>query len=156
MSDLDPRTLRNIQTLDPKARDAFALFARCAKTVAAGFGCDYIMICGNRTWAEQDALYARGRTAPGPKVTNAKGGQSNHNFGIAADFGVFRGKVYLDDSDPKLASRVHRACAEHAESCGLDWGGHWRGFEDEPHYEVSTGLSLADKRRIYQQKGSVL
>nr|WP_295770097.1 M15 family metallopeptidase [Rhodoferax sp.] len=41
-----------------------------------------------RSCAEQDALYAQGRTAPGNKVTNAKSGDSNHNFGIAFDIGV--------------------------------------------------------------------
>jgi len=43
------------------------------------------LISGLRTYEEQDALYAQGRTAPGPKVTNAPGGHSNHNFGLAFD-----------------------------------------------------------------------
>ena len=115
-----------------------------------------VMIAGNRTWKEQDALYAQGRTKPGSKVTNARGGYSNHNFGIAADFGVFRGGVYLDEKDPKQADACHRACAAQAEACGLEWGGHWESFPDYPHYEVLTVLSLAQKRERFQQKGSVL
>ncbi len=57
------------------------------------------IISGTRThMQEQDALYARRRTAPGPRVTNARGGYSNHNFGIAWDIGLFRGGKYLEDS----------------------------------------------------------
>lgn len=156
MTSLSPRTLKNIATLDVRAQAAFTLFAQLAKDAAAKLGCDYIMIAGNRTWAEQDALYARGRTAPGSKVTNARGGFSNHNFGIAGDFGVFKGKVYLDESDPKLAAKVHRACAALAEGCGLDWGGNWESFQDMPHYEIHTVLSTSAKRQKFLQAGSVL
>ena len=41
-----------------------------------------------RTVAEQDALYAQGRTKPGKKVTNAPGSSysSQHQWGIAFDF----------------------------------------------------------------------
>ena len=154
--EIDARTLKNILTLDAKARQAFADFTVAAKAKALELGCDYIGICGNRTYAEQNALYARGRTEPGPRVTNARGGYSNHNFGIAMDFGVFRGKVYLDDSDPKLARKVHLACAELAEEFGLSAGAYWESFPDLPHYEVSTKLTLAQKRERYNRTGSVL
>ncbi len=154
--DLDERTLRNIATLDPKCRERFAQFARLAKATAATLGCDYIMISGNRSYAEQDALYAQGRTKPGAIVTKAKGGQSNHNFGIAGDFGVFRGKVYLDGTDAAMAAKVHKACSEHAAACGLEWGGSWSGFKDLPHYEARTGLTMAAKRKLMKEKGSVL
>jgi peptidoglycan L-alanyl-D-glutamate endopeptidase CwlK len=108
-----------------------------------------VAISGHRTWAEQDELYERG-------VTLARGGESNHNFGIAADFAVFRGKVYLDDSKPELARRVHAACAAHAKDCGLEWGGDWKRFVDPPHYELATGLTLAAKCKLYKERGSVL
>jgi peptidoglycan L-alanyl-D-glutamate endopeptidase CwlK len=156
MTAISPRTLKNIATLDARAQAAFTQFAQLAAGEAAKHGCEYHMIAGNRSWAEQDALYARGRTAPGSRVTNARGGYSNHNFGIAGDFGVFKGKVYLDESDPRLAERVHRACAAHALDCGLDWGGHWESFQDAPHYEMHTVLSLKQKRARFEQKGSVL
>jgi peptidoglycan L-alanyl-D-glutamate endopeptidase CwlK len=155
-ADLDVRTLRHLATLDPAARQAFADFARAAKGVARQHGCDYVMICGNRTWAEQDALYAKGRTAPGAKVTNARGGYSNHNFGIAADFGVFRGKDYLDESEPVIARRVHLACAALAEEFGLTAGAHWQEFQDLPHYEIAVRGTMADRRRKFKEKGSLL
>jgi len=153
---LDARTLASIGTLDPKARDRFEHFAKLAKATAATFGCDYIMISGNRTWDEQNELYARGRTAPGSIVTNARGGSSNHNFGIAGDFGVFLGKAYLDDSKPALAAQVHAACAVQARALGMDWGGDWKSLKDYPHFEIRTELSMADKRKIYLKEGSVL
>ena len=40
---------------------------------------------GLRTFKEQDELYAQGRTKAGKKVTNAKAGQSIHNYGLAVD-----------------------------------------------------------------------
>lgn len=154
--DLDPRTMDHIATLDEKARERFMQFARLAKATAATLGCDYVMIAGNRSWAEQDALYEIGRVTGGARVTNAKGGQSNHNFGIAGDFGVFQGKAYLDTSKPELAARVHRACSLHAAACGLAWGGSWQAFTDLPHYEIETGLSMMQKRNVFKARGSVL
>lgn len=156
---LSPRTLRNIATLDEQARPLFLRFALLANATAATFGCEYLMIAGHRTWEQQDALFAKGRTAPGQEVTKAKGGFSNHNFGIAGDFGVFRNGAYLEDGTPEtrsLAARVHRACSIHAKACGLEWGGNWRTFLDLPHYEVETGLSMSAKRKLYKEKGSVL
>ena len=47
------------------------------------------IICGTRTIKEQNELYAIGRTKAGKKVTNAKGGSSFHNYGIAFDIGIF-------------------------------------------------------------------
>ena len=156
MSALNPRTLSYIATLDPKARQPFADFAAAANRLVAPMGVAYVMIAGNRTYAEQNRLYAQGRTAPGKIVTRAKGGQSNHNFGIAADFGVFRGHDYLDETEPKTATQVHKACAALAEEFGLSAGFYWESFRDEPHYEVATKLTTAQKRARFERTGSVL
>jgi len=157
-TDLDPRTLKNIATLDPKARGEFERLARIGKNVAAKHGCDYVGISGNRTYAEQDVLYAKGRTTPGPKVTNAKGGQSNHNFGIAMDFGAFRNGKYLDSDEPATAWGIHKAVAHAAKDAGLnlEWGGDWTTIKDAPHFEIRTGLSSAEKRARMAKSGSVL
>ncbi len=164
LSDLDgvdPRSQKVLLSLDAKAVPMFCQFIKLAKATAATLGCDYVLIGGQRSWEEQDALYAQGRTKPGIKVTNARGGYSNHNFKIAGDFGVFRAGIYLDDEkrskeERALAAKVHKACSEHAKACGLEWGGSWSGFKDLPHYEVATGLSMAEKRKLFQEKGSVL
>ncbi len=153
---MDARSYGNLKTLDVKARDAFREFYQLANATAATYGCTYVLIGGNRTWAEQDALYAQGRTRPGQVVTRARGGQSNHNFGIAGDFGVFAGKTYLDESNPEKAAQLHKACSMHAAACGLEWGGSWKFITDLPHYEVATGMRISEKRELFQKKGSVL
>lgn len=167
-STLDDRTARNIATLDPKAQPVFTQLAKIGKSVAAKHGCTYTMISGNRTHAEQNALYAYpwdgkdndgdGRIdEPSEKVTNARGGYSNHNFGIAGDFGVFAAGKYLDTANPKLAALIHKEVAEVAEDAGLpiEWGGLWK-FQDTPHFEIRTGLSMTQKREKFAAKGSVL
>jgi peptidoglycan LD-endopeptidase CwlK len=149
---IDERTLKTLATLDVNARQRFEDFTMLAKATAATLGCEYIAISGHRTWEEQDALFEKG-----PHITRARGGFSNHNFGIAVDYGVFQGagKIYCDDTKPDLAKRVHAACAAHAKGCGLAWGGYWK-MRDYPHYEIEINLSSAQKRKLYQEKGSVL
>lgn len=152
----DARTERNLATLDPRAVEKFRPFIAAAKAAATRMGYEYVAISGNRTWAEQDALYAKGRTKPGPKVTNARGGQSNHNFRIALDFGVFQRGLYLDEADPRAASRVHKEVGQLATKHGLEWGGDWTSIKDEPHFEVRTGLTMAAKRARFKAGGTIL
>lgn len=142
----DARTEKNLKTLTPKAQAKFRPFIAQAQTIAASMGVEYKAISGHRSYAEQNKLYAQGRTKRGKRVTNARGGYSNHNFGIALDFGVFAGGKYLDNADPKRAHRVHAAVAQVAARYGIEWGGKWRSFKDTPHFEVKTGLSMAQKR----------
>lgn len=147
---LDNRTKRNLSTLEPKAQDKFRKFIFHAKSIASSLGVDYVAISGTRGREEQNELYAKGRTAPGKKVTNARYGYSNHNFGIALDFGVFADRKYLDSSDPQWAAGVHRSVAEVSDQYGIEWGGNWRTFKDYPHFEIKTKLSMAEKRaRLY-------
>jgi peptidoglycan L-alanyl-D-glutamate endopeptidase CwlK len=80
---VDARSARNILTLNPKVRHAFERLVIEGTRIARELGAEsYVLISGNRTYAEQDALYAKGRTTTGPVVTNARAGYSNHNFGI--------------------------------------------------------------------------
>jgi peptidoglycan L-alanyl-D-glutamate endopeptidase CwlK len=158
----DARTEQNLATLDERARPTMRRLVGLAQDVAAAQGVTVKVISGHRSWEEQDRLYAQGRTAPGNVVTNARGGYSNHNFGIAIDFGVFKGSSYLDgssrSSDRALAQRVHAAIAAAAKEAGLNttWGGDWRSFPDAPHHEIATALTLADKRRLYLENATVL
>ena len=108
---------------------------------------EYKLISGNRTCAQQNALYAKGRTKPGPKVTNARCGFSNHNFGLALDGGVFRDGEYLDNHEPKTASKAHRIAGQIFKNHGFEWGGDWTKFKDEPHIQWPSGLSMAEMRR---------
>jgi peptidoglycan LD-endopeptidase CwlK len=156
-AEIDTRTLKTLGTLDPKARERFEAFILLAKATAATFGCEYVGISGLRSMDEQAEIYAQGRTAPGKITSWARPGSSWHNYGVAMDFGVFRGKAYLDESEPALARRVHEACAVQAGRCGLRWGGEFRK-QDIPHYQdarVGASPAAADKEK-FQTKGSVL
>ncbi|MEM5014124.1 peptidoglycan-binding protein [Niallia taxi] len=100
----------------------------------------YVLITdGYRSKAEQDALYAQGRTKPGKIVTNAKGGQSNHNFGIAVDFCLTNEKGtianYTVNSDWRRVAAI-------AKSKGFEWGGDWKGFVDNPHLEYTGKITV--------------
>ena len=82
----DPRTERNLALLQLPAQRA----ARRFMVAVIGDGIDVRIISGTRSYQEQDALFRQGRFGnPGPRVTNARGGQSRHNFGIAWDIGIF-------------------------------------------------------------------
>jgi len=144
---IDERSAKFIATLSPEVRDAFIAFIVDAKELVAQNGLDYKVICGTRTFEEQAALYAKGRTAPGPKVTNAKPGSSMHNFGLAIDCGVFKGKVYMDDSTPadkKIADMMHKQASTLAAKHKLRWGGNFKSIYDAPHFEYNTPYALAD------------
>lgn len=126
ISAADPRSEKVIATLLPEVQP----MARALVQKAAAAGITIKIISGLRTYAEQDALYAQGRTAPGQRVTNARGGHSNHNFGIAFDVGVFEGNKYLPDS-PK-----YKAVGVLGADLGLEWGGNWKTLVDQPHFQL--------------------
>jgi peptidoglycan L-alanyl-D-glutamate endopeptidase CwlK len=123
---VDARSEKVIATLHPQVRP----FARALILKAASIGINIKAISGLRTYAEQNALYAKGRTAPGPKVTNARGGFSNHNFGIAFDIGVFKGTKYVPESSS------YKAVGALGVELGLEWGGNWTTIKDEPHFQL--------------------
>lgn len=109
----------------------------------AAKGYDVRVVQGLRTYAEQDGLYAQGRTKPGQRVTNARGGYSNHNFGLAADLCPFiDGEPAWDRSD--LFDLIGQTAVKHR----LDWGGTWKKFVDKPHVELPTGLKVAQCRTL--------
>lgn len=127
---LDDRSERNIATLHPDLQPRAVAFISAAKNLAAQRGLDVKCICGLRSYDEQAALYAKGRTAPGKIVTKAPAGHSMHNFGLAIDLGVFSrdGKTYHG------SHALYRELGPVGESLGFEWGGRWK-FNDEPHYQ---------------------
>lgn len=135
---VDARSETTIATLLPEVQP----FARALVHKAAANGVVIKIISGLRTYDEQNALYAQGRTAPGNKVTNARGGYSNHNFGIAFDVGVFDGGKYNGDS-PK-----YKAVGVLGAELGLEWGGNWKTIIDQPHFQLrpvwAQGLTERD------------
>jgi len=134
---VDERSERNISTLNEKVRP---LARQLVREAAAG-GITIKIIDGSRTYAQQDALYAQGRTKPGPIVTNARGGYSWHNFALAFDIGVFHGTEYLDDG------HEYDAVGAIGERLGLEWGGRWSAIVDKPHFQYNpNGFTLAQLR----------
>lgn len=102
---------------------------------------------GFRSKAEQDALYAQGRTKPGKVVTNAKGSSysSCHMWGIAIDFARNDGKAPYDDSDG-FFTKVGKV----GKSLGLEWGGDWKSIKDKPHFQLPDwGSTTAQLKAKY-------
>ena len=139
----DQRSEENIATLLPSAQQMAREWLKAAKETAHDEGYDVKIICGTRSYAEQDALYKKR-----PRVTRARGGQSWHNFGLAFDFGIFSldGKEYVEESPlyavlGKLARQVHNA----------EWGGDWEDFKDEPHVQLRKYRTLAAAREDFER-----
>jgi LysM repeat protein len=144
----NPISAQRLSTLHPVVRARAAAFLQlCAQA-----GLSVMVSQGLRTWAEQDALYAKGRTAPpiGRKhvVTKAKGGQSYHNFGLAFDFVVLDA---VGKADWNTAHPGWSAAGALGKSVGLEWGGDWTGFKDWPHFQYTGGLSLAECRSVFPE-----
>lgn len=103
------------------------------------FGYPVMVFQGFRSKAEQDYLYAQGRTRPGSIITNAKGGYSFHNYGVAVDI-VFieNGRASWGEHHPwNILGQIGK---KH----GFLWGGDWVGFKDRPHLEMPLGYTLYD------------
>lgn len=126
---------RKLEDLHPKVMDLCKQFiAKCDEA-----GIDVLITSTYRDNESQNAIYAQGRTTPGNKVTNAKGGQSFHNYKIAFDFcPVVGGKAQWNDTV------TFNKCGEIAESLGLEWAGRWKTFKELAHVQYTGGLTLKD------------
>ena len=111
----------------------------------AAKGIKVVLTWGHRSIAEQNRLYAIGRTTPGKKVTNARGGYSWHNFGLAADYAfIINGKVTWNGPWDVFGKT--------ARECGLEWGGNFKSIVDRPHVQLTRGKTLAQMRRAAASK----
>lgn len=100
-----------------------------------------------RTVAEQDALYAKGRTSSGNIVTNCKGStySSMHQWGVAFDFYRNDGKGAYTDNDG-FFTKVGRI----GKNLGLEWGGSWKSIVDKPHFQLPDwGSSTTKLKNTY-------
>lgn len=109
-------------------------------------GLDVALFDGFRSFQRQDDLYAQGRTKPGKKVTKARGGQSWHNYGLAADLVFKRDGKWTWDGNWDVLGRIGK---RH----GLLWGGDWKGFKDRPHFEWPRSLSLVQAKGLHDKGG---
>lgn len=114
----------------------------------------YYAISGLRTYDEQNALYAQGRTKPGAIVTKAKGGESYHNFGIALDFCKDQ-DIVRRGLQPDWNKEAYRPLAKAMDHVGLEPGLNWR-FVDAPHVQLKLSefaIDLKDLREMYEAGG---
>lgn len=126
---------RKLEDLLPQVRSRVEAFLKAAEEA----GIDLLVTSTYRDNASQDALYAQGRTAPGKVVTNAKAGQSYHNYRCAVDVVPLRnGKPVWDTKDP-----VWQTVGRLGKAAGLEWAGDWKRFKEFPHFQYTGGLTLA-------------
>jgi len=110
-----------------------------------------------RTIKEQDALYQLGRTKAGKIVTNAKGGQSYHNFGLAIDLVlIIDGKeaswdISKDFDKDGVADWMEAVAI--FKSRGWEWGGDWAKFRDVPHFQKTFGKTTAQLKAMVKGSG---
>ena len=116
------------------------LLKKCAKK-----GIYLIITEGFRSKEYQDALYAKGRTAPGKIVTNAKGStySSQHMWGVAFDIAINDSKLLYD-------AATIRKVAVIAKGIGLGWGGDWKSIVDTPHFYLPKwGSTTSQLKALY-------
>ena len=92
-----------------------------------------------RSNKEQDALFNQR-----PKVTNARGGQSIHNYGLAFDIVILRDKDNngtFESVDWDINSEYFKTVEAYFKSKGYEWGGDWKNFKDYPHFQKSFGYT---------------
>lgn len=103
-----------------------------------------------RTVAEQDALYAKGRTTGGSIVTNCKGStySSMHQWGVAFDFYLqvdVDGDGKTSDDAFNDSTGLFEKVGKLGQSIGLEWGGAWKSIKDKPHFQLPDWGSTASK-----------
>lgn len=134
---------RDIDDLNPYVGSLCQQFVSACKRQ----GIDVIITSTLRDNEAQDALYAIGRTVRGPnptllrpmgqRRTNARGGQSYHNYGLAFDFAPLQfGKPAWEDI------KLYTECGEIGEALGLDWAGRWKTFRELAHLQWTDGLNI--------------
>lgn len=157
----DKISLERAKQLHPVVRDeAIALITEVEKgfppTIAVR------IVQGLRTIAEQDALYAQGRTKPGSIVTNARGGSSYHNYGLAIDFAILIDKdgngtydemswdIKKDNDKDGVADWLE--VVKVFEAAGWEWGGKWASIRDYPHVQKTFGHRWQDLLVMHNKK----
>jgi peptidoglycan L-alanyl-D-glutamate endopeptidase CwlK len=151
---MDKISYDRILLLHPKVRDEVRkIFELCEQSLN---GRAKIRIAqGLRTIPEQDALYAQGRTKPGKIVTNARGGSSYHNYGLAVDFVlIVDGKtaswdMKTDWDGDKVADWME--IVKIFQDNGWEWGGNWKSLKDYPHFQKTFGYSIGDLKIKYNK-----
>lgn len=121
-------------------------------------GIEIRVVQGLRSWTEQDALYAQGRTISGAIVTNCPGGHSYHNFGLAVDcVPSTHGPGQPFDPDWNASHPYWKRMSDIGQSLGLVSGATWRTFPDAPHFQINgrfpMGAPSDEVRQTFRDGG---
>jgi len=132
---------RSLDDLLPLVRQRVEAFIKAAKDSDI----DLLVTSTYRDDESQNALYAQGRTTAGKIVTNAKAGESFHNYRCAVDVvPIINGKPVWDTS-----YQVWQTIGRLGKEAGLEWAGDWKRFKEYPHFQYTSGFTLAE---LKQQK----
>jgi peptidoglycan L-alanyl-D-glutamate endopeptidase CwlK len=150
---MDKVTLERIKLIHPILRDEVQdLYKDICEALKGRAECRFTHTL--RTFAEQDELYAIGRTKKGKIVTRAKGGQSWHNYGMAIDIVLLvGGKASWDiktDFDEDGRSDWMEV-VDIFKSYGWEWGGDWK-FVDNPHFQKTLGRNIVELKKLWDSK----
>ena len=150
--------MSKIDTLHPLIKAEVLELVTHVNTVILTGKVKMIVTQGLRTFEEQNKLFAQR-----PKVTNAKGGQSIHNYGLAFDFCLADGgrtiwDTVKDFDGDKIADWME--VVKVFKSAGYVWGGDFRSIVDRPHFEKTFGHTwqqlLAIKQSGKTENGYVI
>jgi len=147
----DAITISRIELMHPKVREEVRrMYEAICLALTGRAVCRFTHTL--RAFEEQDALFAQGRSRPGKKVTNARGGASYHNYGLAFDIClIVDGKTaswdIKSDFDQDKKSDWMEVVAI-AKSYGWEWGGDWARFPDAPHFQKTFGFSTKQLREL--------
>ena len=130
---ITPGTRQKLDLLDARFKPLAGLLLEAGYAV----GLNPQVSCGFRSGAEQDLLYSIGRTKPVKKVTNAKAGESAHNYGVAVDI-FFLKADNTASFEEKLYKKLWAAAVEVGlDKKGLSWSGNWVTFKETAHFELT-------------------
>ena len=151
---IDLKTIERIALLHPKLRDeALEIYHQIVLALTGNAMCRFSFTL--RTFAEQDSLYAQGRTKPGPIVTKAAGGLSYHNYGLALDIVlIVDGKKASWDEKTDFDADGKSDWSEIVtifKQYGWEWGGDW-AFRDSPHFQKTYGHPVRSLLSLYNSK----
>jgi peptidoglycan L-alanyl-D-glutamate endopeptidase CwlK len=126
---------RSLDELIPQAKERVEKFLELCKANDI----DLLVTSTFRDFDSQTALYNQGRTTEGKIVTNAKAGDSWHNWRCAVDVvPLVNGKAMWDTSNPVWAK-----VGELGKEAGLEWAGEWKSFKEFAHFQYTGGLTIA-------------
>ena len=137
--------MKDVAQLHPRLQEKFKLLQKkCAQKGIKIKATECL-----RTAKEQDTLYAKGRTAPGAKVTNARGkdAKSMHQWGVAVDVAIDMDTDKDGDVDIRdlYNAKLLNVVGKIGQSIGLEWGGSWKSIVDKPHLQLPDWGSTPTK-----------